>query len=131
MIVAMSLMMTALRSALGGLAIVAGLWVVALVRARAARTSVAAREFLLDLMAMAIAIIVPLLHGSTSSMSMQSMAVAAGTPFDGRVAAAVLVLGWAGARYALIRLPTARGGRLRSVVSGSCCAVGLVAMLVM
>jgi hypothetical protein len=127
MIVAMALMTTVLRSTLGLLVIIAGLWLVALVRARAARTSISAREFLVDMLAMGVVLIVPLIHAGSSSMSMPGMAA---TSLGGRATAVILILAWAGARYALLRMPAGRPERTGSVVSASCCALGLVAMLV-
>lgn len=133
MAVSMVLMATVLRSSLGMLAIVGGLWVVALARARAARTSRAAREFLVDLLAMALVLVVPLLHPGTTT-------TAAGGPLPemtGMAAvslpaasAAVVVGAWALARVGLLAAPGTPEARLRGLVSGGCCALGLVAMLV-
>lgn len=127
MIAAMVLMSTLLRSTLGLLAIVAGLWLVALVRARAARTAIPAREFLVDVIAMAVVIVVPLVHGGAPSASMPGMPA---TSLGGRATAVILILAWAAARYALLRMPASRAQRTGSVVSASCCALGLAAMLV-
>ena len=127
MIAAMILMSTILRSTLGLLAIVAGLWLVALVRARAARTAIPAREFLVDVIAMALVIVVPLLHGDSSGASMPGMAAIS---LGGRATGLILIVAWAAARYTLLRMPGRRGQRTDSVVSASCCALGLAAMLV-
>jgi hypothetical protein len=129
MLVAMTLMATVLRSTLGLLAIVAGLWLVALVRARAARVTIAAREFLLDVLAMALVLLVPHIHASPASPSGMAMSGMSGASLGGGLTAAILILAWALVRLAMIRRSRTRGHRTASVVSGSCCAVGLLAML--
>ncbi len=129
MLVAMTLMATVLRSTLGLLAIVAGLWLVALVRARAARVTIAAREFLVDVLAMALVLLVPHIHASPASPSGMAMSGMSGASLGGGVTAAILILAWALVRLAMIRRSRTRGHRTASVVSGSCCAVGLLAML--
>jgi hypothetical protein len=137
MAVSMILMATVLRSSLGVLAIVAGLWIVALARARAARTSRAAREFLVDLLAMALVLVVPLLHGTGQLWSGAQSAVAAGAMPGmpalalGAASAAIVVGVWALARFGLFLAPAAPDARVGSLVSGSCCALGLVAMTLM
>ena len=128
MLAAMALMATVLRSPLGLLAIVAGLWLMALVRARAARTTLAAREFLVDVLAMALVLIVPLIHAARSSSSVMAMTMT-GTTLGGGMTAGLLIVVWAGARLLLTRAPDAHGSRAASLVSGSCCAVGLLTML--
>ena len=129
MLVAMTLMATLLRSTLGLLTIIAGLWLVALLRARAARVTVAAREFLLDVLAMALVLVVPHIQASPASPSGMAMSGMNGASLGGGMTAAILILGWALVRLAMIRRPAARGHRTASVVSGSCCAVGLLVML--
>jgi hypothetical protein len=129
MLVAMALMVSVLRSTPGLLAIVAGLWIVAMVRARAARTMLAAREFLVDVLAMALVLLVPLIHGSPSPTLGMTMRGMSGASLGGGMTAAILILAWALVRLAMIRRPAAAGHRTASVLSGSCCAVGLLAML--
>jgi uncharacterized membrane protein YhaH (DUF805 family) len=141
MAVSMILMATVLRSSMGVLAIVAGLWIVALARARAARTSRAAREFLADLLAMALVLVVPLLHGTgqlwSGAQSGAESAVTAGAMPGmpalafGAASAAIVVGVWALARFGLFLAPAAPDARVGSLVSGSCCALGLVAMALM
>ena len=126
MLAAMALMATVLRSTSGPLVIVAGLWVVAIVRARAARTGIAAREFLVDVLAMALVLIVPLIHSAPSSPS--GMAMTGMTP-GGEGCALPLILGWAAARLLLAYRTGNHGTRAASLVSGTCCAAGLLAML--
>jgi hypothetical protein len=130
MLIAMALMATVLKSTIGVLTIVAGLWLVALVRARAARTTVAAREFLIDILAMALVLVVPLIHAVSSSSPMTGMVGMRGASLGGITSAAFVVLGWAGVRLAILGAPALRGHRAGSLVSGSCCAAGLLAMLV-
>jgi hypothetical protein len=127
MLAAMALMATVLRSVPGLLLIVAGLWIVALVRARTARTDPRAREFLVDVLAMALVVVVPLLR-ATAGDGMPGMG---SVSLGGAATAGALVVVWAGVRVAMSRTPAARAHRAGSVVSGSCCAVGLVAMLLM
>ncbi len=130
MLGAMVLMLTVLRSPAGVLVIVGGLWVVALARARAARTSVAAREFLIDLLAMALVLVVPLVSASPTPRT----TMAAGMPGMfaltlGAPGAVVVLGGWLVARLRLLFSTQTADERARSLVSGSCCALGLIAML--
>lgn len=132
MLVAMALMATVLRSTLGVLPIVAGLWIVALFRARAARSQLAAREFLLDVFAMALVVIVPFLPTSPSTPAMAGMAGTSGMvgpALGAEVAAALLVTAWAVARLMMSLGAAEREYRVGSLVSGGCCALGLVAMI--
>jgi hypothetical protein len=129
MLVAMILMATVLRSPLGLLAIAGALWMVALARARAARTSQRARELLADLLVMALVTALPLLHGGGNARGSSTMPGMAGSSLDGRVIALALILGWAVVRVALLRRAARQGRTAESAVSGGCCAVGLAAML--
>jgi hypothetical protein len=134
MMVSMALMLTVLRSTPGILLLVAGLWIVALARLRAARTSNAAQEFIVDVLAMALVLGAMVLSGSpaasgvSGASAMPGMGVAG--PFSpGLAIGALAVAGWAGLRLWMLAARKAPDDRIRGLVSGSCCALGLAVMI--
>lgn len=132
----MLMMLVSGRSALAAIGAVAVLWIVALSRASAARRSAGAREFLLDILAMALVVVVTLARGAHGSSPLGAVMtgmsnVPGGTPGGVADVAPVIIVAWALARIRLGLVPGTLSARVGSVMSGSCCAVGLVAMLLM
>jgi hypothetical protein len=130
MIVTMSLMLLVGRSGAVTIGIVLALVLVSMTRARAARISTRSRELIVDLWAMALVIVVPLFgsaagHTDGSGMGMPPASLNSG------LAVAIVLVAWVLARFAMAGV-FHRGSRIRaeSVVSGGCCAAGLLIMIV-